>query len=305
VAHRIASLLPSCTEIACALGFEDALVGRSHECDYPPSVAKLPPLTEPKLDVDAPSAEIDARVRQLVEGGLSVYRVDAEKLRELEPTVILTQDQCEVCAASPKDLEDALAEWTGAQPKVVSLSPNTLADVWADIQRVADALGVPDRGRELTAKLAERVKDVAQRTIRIRRQPTVVCLEWLDPLMTAGHWMPELVTLAGGQNLLGESGAHSPYIEWRQLRDADPDAVVVLPCGFDLERTKAETAKLAGRPEWQALRAVRKGKVYLTDGHQYFNRPGPRLVDSLEILAEVLHPDQFPPRHGDTGWNPL
>ena len=303
--ERIASLIPSTTEITCALGFEAGLVARSHECDFPASVASLPALTEPKLDPGAPSAAIDSRVKQLVRDGLSVYRVDAERLRELAPTVILTQDQCEVCAASLGDVEAALAEWTGAKPRIVSLDPRTLGDVWGDLVRVADALGAPERGERLAAELATRITEVTERTQRLRARPSVACVEWIDPLRAAGNWMPELVTLAGGRPLFGEPGAHSPWLAWEDLRAADPDVVAVLPCGFDLARTRAEIGPLLAQPGWETLRAVREGRVFLTDGHQYFNRPGPRLVESLEILAEILHPEEFGARHRGEGWEPL
>ena len=302
---RIASLLPSTTEIACALGFEDRLVGRSHECDHPASVVSLPALTAPKLDSDTSSRTIDDRVKQLVREGLSVYRVDAERLRELAPDVILTQDQCEVCAASLSDVEKALALWTGGRPRVVSLNPNTLGDVWRDIAQVAEALGAPERGREVTEALADRVTQIAERTLRIRPQPRVACVEWIDPLMAAGNWMPELVTLAGGRPLFGEAGAHSPWLDWETLREADPEIAVLLPCGFDIERTRQEVGPLIAQPGWADLQAVRTGRVFVADGNQYFNRPGPRLVDSLEILAEILHPDHFAPRHHGAGWQVL
>jgi iron complex transport system substrate-binding protein len=303
--HRIASLLPSCTEIACALGFEEALVGRSHECDHPAGVRALPPLTEPKLDPTAPSAAIDDQVKQLVRDGLSVYHVDAERLRELAPTVILTQQQCEVCAASPKDLEDALAEWVGERPRIVSLEPASLSDVWEDIERVATALDAGERGRALSTALTDRVSDIAQRALRIRARPSVACIEWIDPLMAAGNWVPELVTLAGGRSVFGEAAAHSPWIGWDDLCREDPDVIVVLPCGFDLNRSREEMDPLATRTGWSALRAVRSGHVFVTDGNQYFNRPGPRLVDSLEILTEILHPDHFPGLHQGAGWQAL
>jgi iron complex transport system substrate-binding protein len=303
--HRIASLLPSCTEIACALGFEDALVGRSHECDHPSGVRALPPLTAPKLDSSASSAAIDERVKQLVRDGLSVYRVDADRLRDLAPSVILTQQHCEVCAATPKDLEDALASWIGEPPRIVSLEPACLADVWEDIERVAAALDAEERGREVSARLTERVSDIAQRALRIRERPSVACIEWIDPLMAAGNWMPELVTLAGGHCVFGEAGTHSPWIGWEELCRADPDVLVVLPCGFDLERTREELGVLRARPEWASLRAVRSGRVFVTDGNHYFNRPGPRLVESLEILAEILHPDHFTALHHGLGWQAI
>ena len=295
--ERIASLLPSATEIACALGFADALVGRSHECDHPPGVLSLPVLTEPKLDPKASSRAIDDRVRSLVRDGLSVYRVDADRLREVAPDVILTQDHCEVCAASLADVESALADWLGARPRVVSLEPSSLVDVWSDFSRVADALGAPERGREVARELSDRVTGIAERCQPLPARPRVACIEWIDPLMAAGNWMPELVALAGGRPVFGEIGAHSPWISWDALRDADPDVIVVLPCGFDLARTRSELAPLTGQEGFSDLRAVRTGRFFLADGVAYFNRPGPRLVDSLEILAEILHPDAFPRDH--------
>ena len=301
---RVVSLLPSSTEIVHALGLGERLVGRSHECDFPPELSHLPVLTEPKLDPAAPSAEIDARVKQLVSDGLSVYRVDAEALRRLAPTVILTQTQCEVCAASTSDVEAALADWVGDRPQIVSLEPSTLGDVWEDLLRVAEALGARERGAALAAALAERVTEIAERSQRLRPHPGVACIEWLDPLMAAGNWVPELVTLAGGRDLLGRGGAHSPWLEIDALVAADPEVIVALPCGFDLARTRAEMAPLTARPEWSGLRAVREGRVYVTDGNQYFNRPGPRLADSLEILAEILHPEEFAPTRRGADWQP-
>jgi len=299
---RIASLLPSTTEIACALGFQGELVGRSHECDYPAGVERLPVLTQPKLDVAAPSLAIDAGVRALVRHGLSVYRVDAELLRELAPDVILTQDQCQVCAASLADVEAALAEWIGSRPRVVSLHPKSLGDVFCDVQRVGDALGAEERGRSLAALLANRITDVGERTGRLRDRPRVACIEWIDPPMAAGHWMPELVTLAGGRALLASAGAPSAWITLAELASADPDAIVVLPCGFDLARTRRELPALSASDAWQALRAVRAGRAFLADGHALMNRPGPRLALSLEVLAEILHPEEFAPRNRDRYW---
>jgi iron complex transport system substrate-binding protein len=302
--ERIASLLPSTTEIVCALGQGAALVGRSHECDYPPEVAALPVLTEPKLDARAASRAIDDRVKQLVREGLSVYRVDAERLRALAPSVVLTQEQCDVCAASPRDVEAALCTWTGARPRVISLAPQTLGDVWTDLVTVATALGVRERGESLAQALACRVAHVSERARRIQPQPRVAMIEWIEPLMAAGNWMPELVALAGGTNVFGETGRHSPWLAWPALRAADPDVLVVMPCGFDLGLTRREMAPLAAQSGFGELRSVRAGRVYLADGNQYFNRPGPRLVESLEILAEILHPDAFPAKHLGTGWEP-
>jgi len=245
-AQRIVSLIPSSTEIACALGLGGALVGRSHECDHPTAVTRLPVCTSARL-ADGSSREIDERVRDLVGRGLSVYDVDAQLLRALAPTLILTQDQCEVCAASLADVEAAVCDWLDAEARIVSLSPATLADVWGDVRRVGEAAGCPERADALVASLTDRVTEVAERAGG-RPRPSVACLEWFDPLMSAGNWMPELVALAGGRSLLGETGTHSPVLDWEALVAADPDVVLLLPCGFDLARTRAEAALLAGHP---------------------------------------------------------
>jgi iron complex transport system substrate-binding protein len=287
---RVVSLIASATEILCALGYERQLVGRSHECDFPPAVLRLPPCTEAKLDVSAPSAEIDKEVKRIVAEALSVYRVDTDRLKELAPDVILTQDHCRVCAVSLDDVEQALCRWLDSRPQIVTLSPDCLADIWKDIRLVAAAMHAPERGDELVASLRTRMNSVADKCRHLDQRPTVACIEWIDPLMAAGNWMPELVEMAGGTNLFGEAGKHSPWMTWEQLCEKDPDVIVVLPCGFDLERTRQEMPPLLDRPEWNQLRAVRQHRVYLTDGNQYFNRPGPRLADSLEILAEILHP---------------
>jgi iron complex transport system substrate-binding protein len=303
---RIVSLLPSTTEIACALGFADALVGRSHECDFPAEVTALPVCTAPGFSPDGSAREIDSRVRELVERGLSLYRVDADRLRELSPDVILTQSQCEVCAASEKEVEEAVCTWLArapgaTPPRVVSLAPERLSDVWEDVRRVADALGAPERGDALATELALRAGALADLATPGAR-PRVACIEWTDPLMAAGNWMPELVQAAGGRSLFGVPGEHSPWITWDALAGSDPDVIVVLPCGFDLLRTRAEMATLEANAAWRGLRAVREGHVYVTDGNAYFNRPGPRLVESIELLAEILRPGRFRFGHEGIGW---
>jgi len=291
--------------MVCALGCEDRLVGRSHECDVPDTVRRLPACSAPRLDADRPSRDIDRSVRSILEQALSVYRVDAGRLRSLRPDLIITQTLCEVCAVSLGDVEEALAEWTGSRPALLALNPARLEDVWDDVGRVADALGVAERGRALRTGLENRVQDIASRASRIATRPRVACVEWIDPLMAAGNWMPELVGLAGGVNLFGEAGRHSPSMSWEDLAASDPDVIVVLPCGFDLERTAREALSLHGRPGWQDLRAVRSGDVVIADGHLFFNRPGPRLVESLEILAEILHPSGFHYGHEGAGWRRL
>jgi iron complex transport system substrate-binding protein len=299
---RVVSLLASATEIVCALGCEDSLVGRSHECDYPPSTRHLPVCTEPLIDPTMPSAEIDRQIKTVMRQALSVYRVHDETLQALQPEVILTQTQCEVCAVSLQDVERSLTNWLDSRPHLVSLEPNALADVWRDIDQVATALGVPERGAALVGRLQARIAMIADQAQSLPDPPTVACIEWIDPLMAAGNWVPELVTLAGGSNLFGEAGRHSPWMTWPELVARDPDVIVVLPCGFDIARSRADMPALTVRSEWSTLRAVQAGRVYLTDGNQYFNRPGPRLVESLEILAELLHPTAFSFGHEGTGW---
>lgn len=305
---RIVSLLASSTEIVCALGFRDQLVGRSHECDYPESVKILPICTEVKIPTDGTSYEIDQRVKAIVQEGLSVYRVKSEILQRLEPDVIITQTQCEVCAVSLKDVEAAVCELVDSRPEIVLVEPNALTDIWADIQRVADALEKPERGIQLVGELKRRMEAIEKKSRSlpipptIIKTPTVACLEWIDPLMAAGNWMPELVEMAGGINLFGQVGRHSPYMRWEDLCEKDPEVILVLPCGWGIARARQEMGILVKRPEWSSLRAVRDGQVYLLDGNQYFNRPGPRISDSLEILAEVLHPGLFSFGHQGKGW---
>jgi iron complex transport system substrate-binding protein len=303
--HRILSLIASATEIVCALGFQDQLVGRSHECDFPESVKRLPVCTAPKFNVEGASYEIDQRVKAILQEGLSVYRVDAAMLRQLRPSVIVTQTQCEVCAVSLADVKQALGSWLGEAPEIVSLAPNDLSDVWTSIQQVAGALAVPERGAEVVAQLKRRITAIAEEACALGKRPTVACIEWIDPLMAAGNWMPELVEMAGGVNLFGAAGKHSPWMTWPELRARDPEVIVVLPCGFDIERSRRDMSALSRQPDWPQLRAVRNRHVYLADGNQYFNRPGPRLVESLEILAEILHPDELHFGHETRGWQPL
>lgn len=302
---RIASMLASATEIVSALGCRDALVARSHECDFPPEVAALPCCTEPKIDLTGSSRDIDDRVKAVVEEGLSVYRVDGDALKALRPDVIVTQSQCEVCAVSENDLRAIVCDWLDATPVIVTLKPDALADIWTDIRNVADAIGAGERGRDLIAELQARMTAIADATAKLSSRPSVACIEWIDPLMAGGNWIPELVEMAGGTGLFAEAGKHSPWIEWEDLRAADPDVIVVLPCGFDIARTRREMPALTERSGWRDLRAVRGGRVYVTDGNQYFNRPGPRVAESLEILAEILHPDQFRFGHEGIGWENL
>ena len=300
--QRIVSLIASATEIVAALGFEKQLVGRSHECDFPPAIARIPICSASKIDTQASSRRIDAQVKTLVDQALSVYRVDAELLDRLAPDLIITQSQCEVCAVSLADVQQAVGELVSSRPEVVSLEPMDLDDVWKDIRRVAGALEAAGSGEELVAGLTRRLGDLARRTKRLAEQPSIACIEWIDPLMFAANWVPALVEIAGGRIKMGEAGRHSGYFDFDELASRDPDVLAIMPCGFDIAQSMKEMPALTGRPQWSRLSAVRNGRVFVTDGNQYFNRPGPRLVESAEILAELLHPETFDFGHEGTGW---
>jgi iron complex transport system substrate-binding protein len=290
---RILSLLPSTTEIAAALGLEANLVGRSHECTLPPGIERLPVVTEPKLDIHAPSGAIDARVKELVREGLSVYRVDAERVRELRPTVILTQTQCEVCAVTPRDLEEAACEWIGLAPRLVAVAPNSLADVLDDLVRVGEGCGVRARAEQVRAGAWERIEAITRRAAEAPSRPRVASLEWIEPLMGAGNWIPELIERAGGVSVLGRGGHDAAWSSLAELAAVAPDVLVIAPCGFDLPRTRQELTPLVDAPGFRALRAVRERRAFLADGFLHFNRPGPRIAESLEIYAEILWPERF------------
>lgn len=307
---RIVSLIPSATEIVAALGYADCLVGRSHECDFPASVRRLPICTEPKFDPVGSSAQIHQRVSELLASALSVYRVKTDILRELAPTHIITQAQCEVCAVSLHDVEqatNALIEQSEADSaeepaiEIVSLQPEQLSDVWDDILRVAKAIDNSPQ-REVAAQ--QLIADLRRRlpSSRKDRKPTVACIEWTAPLMAAGNWVPELVSLAGGQSCLSKAGKHSDWMSWDDLSAVDPEIIVVMPCGYDLAQTRQAAEEMSDREEWKALSAVRAGQVYLVDGNQYFNRPGPRLVESGQILAEIIQGQSADTKRESAGW---
>ncbi|MGC6533993.1 MAG: cobalamin-binding protein [Parvibaculales bacterium] len=299
---KIVSLLPSATEIVAALGLAENLVGRSHECDWPTGFAHLPVLTQPKMNPLADAATIDRDVRALVEDGVSVYKLDAEKIRALAPDFVVTQSQCELCAVSLGEVEQALHDWVGTpNPKLVSLEPMTLADVATDIANVAAALGVEQAGAALNQEIADGFAALKAQTDTLARKK-VFFMEWTAPLMGAGNWMPETIAAAGGDVVLGDDGVHSPTVSWGDIAAADPDVIIVGPCGFDIARARDEMAALVDLPEYQALRAVRNGEVYLVNGNHFFNRPGPRLLQSARIVAEILHPHVFAADNHQTGW---
>ncbi|HXG18645.1 MAG TPA: cobalamin-binding protein [Methylomirabilota bacterium] len=289
--ERIVSLLPSATETVCALGLRDRLVGVSHECDYPSDVIGLPVLTKPKLDPHEGSWAIDARVRAIVQEGLSIYRIQTELLQRLQPDLIVTQDQCAVCAVSLPEVEEAVRCFLTPGVRVVSLKPERLGDIWEDIRRVGAASGKATEAEDLLRGLKRRLWKLEQRTRRFAR-PRVACIEWIDPLIAGGHWIAELVEIAGGEYALASAGAHGPVISWETLVAHQPEVIIIMPCGFRIPQTQADVSLLTSHPRWSSLPAVQTGRVYIVDGNAYFNRPGPRIVDSVEILAELLHPHE-------------
>jgi iron complex transport system substrate-binding protein len=299
---RIVPLIASATEIVHALGLGAFQVGRSHECDYPAEVASLPVCTTPRFEIEGNSEEIDLRVKASLRDAQSVYEVFSSVLEGLEPTHIITQTQCAVCAVSLEDVERAMSQAYSTQPKIVALEPNSLADIWADIWRVAVACGIEADGERLIAVLKNRMSDIVRKARAAGSKPRVACIEWHQPLMAAGNWVPELVEMLGAVNLFGEAGRHSPWMTWEDLAASEPNIILTMPCGFDLARTRAEMYWLEQNPLWPRLRAVQNGEVYLLDGNQYMNRPGPRVVESLQILAEILYPRHFEPQLNGSAW---
>jgi iron complex transport system substrate-binding protein len=284
---RIVSLLPSATEIVCALGAADDLVGISHECDFPPDIRDRPVLTRSRIDAHGSSRAIDAAVRAAIPDALSIYTVDEAKLAALAPDVIVTQDLCEVCAVSLDDVRAAVARLAHrASVEIVSLRPTRLDEVLGDVERVAAAIDRGDEGHALRRELEDRIAAIAARANGIETRPRVVSLEWIDPLMLGGTWMPELIALAGGTPVGAAPGEPAPTIDAAALERLAPDVVVVKPCGFSLERA-LEEREIIERV------APRRARVYVTDGNAFFNRPGPRLVESLEIMAACVHPSVF------------
>lgn len=286
---RIASLLPSATEICCALGLADEIVAVTHECDYPPEIHGRPVVVRPLVDSRAPSGEIDAQVEAAVARGESLYRIDADALATAHPDLVITQDLCHVCALPSMDV-DALADSLPGSPRILRLHPHTLADILAEIGEVGAATHKEEEARRIIAGLGERIARVGT-AVRGRPQVPVFCMEWLAPPFCGGHWMPEIVGLAGGHEVLGRQGRPSVRVAWTEIAAARPEVIVLTLCGFDVPRTLEEVSRIDAGPEWSKLEAVRAGRVYATDAGSYFSRSGPRIVDGLEILAAILHPD--------------
>lgn len=290
---RICSFLPSATEIVYALGLGDSLYGVSHECDYPEDARAKPRVVTSKIDSDRlGSAEIDRLVSDLMSRGEPLYEVDAAALERARPDLVITQELCEVCAVSLDDVQAAIAGLPNA-PRVISLDPHGVGDVLDDLVRVGRAAGVEDEAEQVAADARDRLDRVRAAVARSRTPPKVVCVEWLDPLIVAGHWVPEMVALAGGVDGLASPGGPSRRVEFDELAACDPDVLVLMPCGMDADRAAAEFDSLPDRKRWQGLSAWRSGAVYAVDSGSLFSRSGPRLVDGVELLAAILHPQAF------------
>ena len=299
---KIISLLPAATEIVCALGLESQLVGRSHECDFPESVKHLPVCSSAKFSSGSDSAEIDRQVKEILTDALSIFTIDRELIRQLNPDVIITQAQCEVCAVSLKEVEQALEGLLDKECRIISLQPNTLSDVNKEISEVAAILNASSQADDLLERAEERIEIIRHKLKFRSENPKVACIEWLAPLMIAGNWTPELIQIAGGDPILAVNGKHSVFIDFQNIRNADPDIIVVMPCGFSIPRTLQEINLLLDLPGWKDLKAVKNNRIYIADGNQYFNRSGPRLTESIEILAEIINPKQFIFGYEGEGW---
>ena len=291
--HRVASLLPAATEIVCAVGAAADLVGISHECDFPESVRGLPALTSARVHPVGTSRDIDREVRLVLQAALAVYEIELARLEAARPDVIVTQDLCDVCAVSFDDVCAAAAKLVDRSIRIVNLHPTRFGDVWSDIARVAEALGRSAEGAEVIRRLQARASEIVARAAARGPRPRVASIEWIEPVMIGGMWMPELIEMAGGTPLITSPGDHAPTLAMDALRELSPDVVVVSPCGFSLDRTLQELDALRAALPCESWPAVRAGRVYVADGNAYFNRPGPRIVESLEILAGCLHPDAF------------
>lgn len=290
---KICSLLPGATEVVAALGAAEELVGISHECDYPPAVRNKPVLVRPVIDSDrCSSPDIDRQVHAAAAAGQNLYALDEALFARTAPDLVITQDLCHVCAITPDQLQRAI----GALPKpprLLTLNPTSLDDILTDAERIGDAIGRAADGRALAARLRSRLESIRDTAARAAHCPKVVCLEWLDPLYVGGHWVPEMVTRAGGQDMLGHAGARSRKVTWDQILAAEPDVLVLMPCSFSAERTLREIGLVTDRPGWERLPAVRSGRVFAVDSSSFFSRPSPRLVEGVAMLAAIFHPALF------------
>ena len=300
---KIVTLIPSATEIVAFLGEKDSIVGRSHECDYPIDLNKIIKLTSPKINVEGTSGEIHKQINTILENSLSVYKVDIEELKKLEPDVVITQAHCEVCAVSLSEVEEIVTKHLNEKTKIISLQPNTLGEVFDDIKKVAVGLNLDKVStKNLIKPLEQRVKNIQIKSSK-QKKKTVACIECIDPLMAAGNWIPEMVKISGGEDVFGKSGKDSHWITFDEIKYYDPEIIIFLPCGYNIDKTKNEVENLlTNETKWNNLKAFKNKELFIVDGNQFFNRPGPRLVESLEIFAEIVHPNLFNFNHQQSGW---
>jgi iron complex transport system substrate-binding protein len=290
---RLVSFLPAATEMVYALGLHDQLVGISHECDFPPAVKTKPVLVRPALALGKMTLrEIDLAVAERIRSGGSLYSIDETLLSELKPDLILTQNLCQVCATSGNDLIDAL-KWLQPQPEILWMTPHSLPEIFENINELGQATGRGKAAANFVSKLRERLDYIAQQVKNISRRPRVFCLEWADPVYCAGHWVPEMVELAGGIDQLARRGTDSVRVQWEDILKWAPEILIFSPCGFNLKKALAQVSHLELQPGWAELPAVRNGRVYTVDANSYFARPGPRVVDGVELLAHLIHPEFF------------
>lgn len=301
---QIVTLIPSATEIVAFLGQKNSIVGRSHECDYPKDLNNVAKLTSPKINVEGTSSEINKQINTILENSLSVYKVDIQKLKELDPDFIITQAHCEVCAVSFSEVKNIVNKYFNRKTKIISLEPNTLNDVFDDIKRVAKGLNIENESNnKLIENLKIRLKKIKNLSAIQKQKPSVACIEWIDPLMIAANWIPEMVEIAGGANILGKSGVNSHWIKFEEIIDQNPEIIIFIPCGFNIEKTKKELDNyIKKNNNMRSLKAYQNHKLFVADGNQFFNRPGPRLIESLEIFAEIIHPNIFDFNHKGVGW---
>lgn len=289
---QICSLLPSATEILYALGLGDSVAGVTHECDFPPVAAKKPPLIHPRLNLDVSPGEMDRQVSEMIDRGESIYALDADLLAKIAPDLIVTQDLCHVCTVSPDDLGRALARLS-KRPRVLSLTPHTLADVWEDIRRVGDATHRRRDAQALTLTIEQKIAAIEMQAARAATRPRVLCLEWLDPFYVGGHWVPEMVARTGGEDVFGVAGKPSFKVTAEQIAASGAEIILVMPCGYNTERAANEWRSFGIPKSWCDLPALRENHVFALDANSYFSRPGPRLADGVAILGQVLHPEIF------------
>ena len=300
---KIVTLIPSATEIVSFLGEKNSIIGRSHECDYPLGLEKIDKLTSPKINVDGTSNEINKQINSLLENSLSVYKVNVQKLKKLNPDYIVTQAHCEVCAVSFSEVEDIVEKYLNKRTKIISLQPNTLKEVFDDFDRVAEELDIYNsKNRNLINLLKKRVDQIKNLSFN-KKKPKVACVEWIDPLMVAGNWIPELVSISGGDDIFGNIGKNSHWIKFEEIKKSDPDIIIFMPCGFDINKTNEELKIFFKKnPIWKSLKSFKNESFFVVDGNQFFNRPGPRLIDSIEILLEIIHPSLTDLNYKKKGW---